>query len=108
MISSYAAWLILGMTLITVGVFRIGGYLAGGLLPRQGRLAYVLDRLPAFVLAALLAPAIWDLGWIGAMAAGLVLGVARVTGNALLAMGVGIVAIALARAVGILQTLPMP
>ena len=99
--SSYAFWLILGMTAITFLGFRLGGYLVGGLLPRQGRLAYVLDRLPAFVLVALVAPSLWDLRWLGAVAGGLVLLVTRITGSALLSMGLGVALIALARATGV-------
>jgi len=99
--SSYATWLILGMTAITFLGFRLGGYLVGGLLPRRGRLAYVLDRLPAFVLIALVAPSLWTLGPLGAAAGGLVLLVAWASGRALLAMLVGVALIALAREFGL-------
>ncbi len=94
--SSYAAWLIFGMAAITWG-FRLGGYLMGGLLPRTGRLAYVLDRLPAFVLISLVAPTVWNLGWIGAVASALVVLVTRATGRTLLAMILGTGVLALAR-----------
>ena len=96
-VSSYAAWLILGMTLITFFGFRLGGYLIGSKLPRTGRLAYSLDRLPAFVLVALLAPDLWELGWIGAASGAVVLLVTYFSGRALLAMFVGIFLVALAR-----------
>ena len=96
-VSPYAAWLIAGMTAITFLGFRLGGYLMGGLLPRTGRLAYVLERLPAFVLIALLAPDVAALGWIGLVASGLVLVVTHYSGRALLAMFVGVALIAAAR-----------
>lgn len=101
MISSYAAWLILGMTAITFLGFRLGGYLVGGILPRHGRMAYVLDRLPAFVLIALLAPSLWELGWMGLIAGGLVLLTTKLMGRALLAMVIGVALIAAARAAGL-------
>ncbi len=94
--SSYAAWLILGMAAIT-WAFRLGGYLMGGLLPRTGCLAYVLDRLPAFVLISLVAPTVWNLGWIGAIASALVVLVTCTTGSTLLAMISGTSVLALAR-----------
>ncbi len=100
--SEYAITLILGMTLITFIGFRLGGYLVGGFLPRTGRWGYVLDRLPAFVLIALLAPNLWALGWIGAGAGGLVLLVTFLSGRALLAMVIGVALIALARHFGLL------
>ena len=103
--STYAATLILGMTLITVAGFRIGGYLAGGLLPRSGRLAHVLERLPAFVLIAVVAPSVMTLGIGGLVAAGLVLWVTYISGRALLAMVLSVGLIAGLRA---LELLAMP
>lgn len=101
-VTPYAAWLIAGMTAITFLGFRLGGYLMGGLLPRTGRLAYVLDRLPGFVLIALLAPDVAALGWVGLVAAVLVLLVTHYSGRALLAMLVGVVLVAVARYSGML------
>ena len=100
--SAYAAWLILGMTAITFLGFRLGGYWVGGILPQSGRLAYVLDRLPAFVLIALLAPDVWNLGWIGFIAGGIVLAVTYLTGRALVALVIGVVFVALARSLGLI------
>ena len=108
MISSYAAWLILGMTAITFLGFRLGGYLIGALLPRTGRLAYVLDRMPAFVLIALLTPDLWNLGWIGAFAGAIVLLITYLWGRALPAMLLGVAIVATARYLGLMETLPMP
>ena len=103
--SDYAAILILGMTIITFGLFRLGGYLAGGLLPETGRLAHVLQRLPAFVLIAVVAPKVMELGVWGLVAAGLVLLVTYLSGRALLAMVFSVGFIAALRA---LELLAMP
>jgi len=99
--SSYAAWLILGMTTITFFGFRLGGYLIGRFLPRHGRSGYVLDRLPGLVLVSLLAPTLWELGWIGATS-GLIVGLITIlTGRSLLAMLLGMCAVALSRYLGL-------
>ena len=100
--SAYAAFVILGMTVLTFGFFRLGGYLAGGLLPQTGRLAHVLGRLPAFVLIAVVAPSVVQLGVWGFMAAGLVLLVTHLSGRALLAMVLSVGLIAALRAVELL------
>lgn len=105
MFSAYAATVIFGMTVITFVGFRLGGYLAGGLLPRTGRLAHVLERLPAFVLIAVVAPSVIQLGPWGLAAAALVLIVSHVTGRALLAMVLSVNFVAGLRA---LELLAMP
>ena len=100
--SPYAALVILGMTIITFGLFRLGGYLAGGLLPQTGRLAHILQRLPAYVLMAVVAPQIVQLGLWGWVAAGLVLILTHISGRALLAMVVSVGFIAGLRALDLL------
>lgn len=62
---------VLIMAGLTYGL-RLGGLVLGQHLPARGRAAEALERLPALVLVALVAPAVLELGWpglIGAVAA---------------------------------------
>lgn len=75
---------------------RLGGLLIGSRLPSSGRAAELLERLPALVLVSLVAPAIFELGWLGLAAALAAAAAWRVAGGSLLAAilaGAGIVAI---------------
>ncbi|MGB0683302.1 MAG: AzlD family protein [Magnetovibrionaceae bacterium] len=95
-ISPDALVAILGMGVATY-LLRFGGLLAGGALPRRGRLARALEKLPGAVIIAVAIPAVVQAGPLGLIAGGFVLLAMWRTGSLFLALAVGVGGIALLR-----------
>jgi uncharacterized membrane protein len=88
---------ILGMALVTYAT-RAGGFWLAGRLPPSGRVAAGLRYAPGAVLAAIIAPAALDAGPAGIAALLLTVVVARRTKSLLIAAVVGVVLVAVLRA----------
>lgn len=84
------------MAVVTYGL-RAGGLLLADRLPRTGRWAYALRRLPGMVLVAVVAPGLAHLGWLGVGAGAVTVALAIVTRNLFAAMAGGVTVVALAR-----------
>ncbi len=93
------AWAaIAGMAAVTYAL-RAGGLLLGDHLPTSGRWARALDRLPALLLIAIVAPGVLAAGWLGAAAAAVTAAIAVASGNPFIAMGGGVAVVAIGRQV---------
>ncbi len=93
------AWIaIAGMAAVTYAL-RAGGLLLGDHLPTSGRWARALDRLPALLLIAIVAPGVLAAGWLGAAAAAVTaaIAIASASGNPFVAMGGGVAVVAIGR-----------
>ncbi len=89
---------IAGMAAVTYGL-RAGGLLLGDHLPRRGRWARALDRLPGLLLIAIVAPGVLEAGWLGLGAAAVTGAIAVASRNPFLAMGGGVAVVAIGRQV---------
>lgn len=88
---------VLGMAAVTYSL-RLGGLLMGSYLPQRGKWAIAMEKLPATVLVALIAPAVVQGGPLHWGAAAITLLTALKTGNLLISMTVGVVVVAVGRA----------
>ncbi|MEX2629325.1 MAG: AzlD domain-containing protein [Tistlia sp.] len=91
---------ILAMGLATY-VTRAGGFLLMRWVPQGGRVEAWLKAVPGAVLMAIVAPALLTHGLAGALAIGATLLVMRTTRQDLLAVGAGVLTVALARQLGL-------
>lgn len=89
----------IGMAGVTYG-YRFGGLLLGDRLPKSGRWAYVMARLPAIIVVALVTSGLQHAGWQGWIAAAATVGLAFMTPGLLIPMGGGVAAVALLRMLG--------
>jgi uncharacterized membrane protein len=76
---------------------RLGGLLLGDRLPRKGRAAHVMERLPAIIVVSIVAVGFFDAGWRGWVAGALTVALSSVTRGLLIPMGGGVALIALLR-----------
>jgi len=90
----------LGMGAITYGL-RLGGLLLGERLPRGGRWAYVMNRLPAIIVVAIVSAGLIHAGWRGWVAGAVTAGLSLVAPGLLIPMGAGVAVIALLRALAV-------
>jgi uncharacterized membrane protein len=86
----------LGMGAITYSL-RLGGLMLGERLPRHGRWAYVMDRLPAIIVVAIVSSGLIHAGWRGWVAGAVTAGLSLVAPGLLIPMGAGVVVIAALR-----------
>lgn len=86
----------LAMGVLTYGL-RLGGLLLGDRLPREGRWAYVMDRLPAVIVVSIVAVGFLNAGWRGWLAGALTIALSFCTRGLLIPMGGGVALIALLR-----------
>ena len=87
---------ILGAAAVTYAM-RLGGLLLSERMPRGGSVGRFMEALPGAILLSLVVPGILSAGpwgWAGALATGIC---ARKTGNLFLAMGLGVVIVAVGR-----------
>ncbi len=87
---------IAGAALATYGL-RLGGLLLAEHLPRKGGFRCFMDALPGTILLSLIAPGIFSAGLLGGIAAMTTALCAWKTRNVLLAMGLGMGAVAVGR-----------
>lgn len=89
---------ILGAAIVTYAL-RLGGLLLAERMPRNLAFTSFMEALPGTILVALVAPGIVAAGWNGCAAALLTAFCAYKTRNVLLSMLVGMVVVALWRAI---------
>lgn len=86
----------IGMGAITYAM-RLGGLLLGERLPRKGRWAFVMNRLPAIIVVAIVTAGMVHAGWRGCVAGAVTAGVSLVTPGLLIPMGAGVAVVAALR-----------
>jgi len=89
--------LVLGIVTVGTYAFKISGLLLSDRLVKSGKVRLFLDSLPATLLISLVVPAVIEEGVKGLLAAILIVWCMYATKNALVAMTVGIVCIAVSR-----------
>lgn len=89
-------WLALAMGAVTYGL-RLGGLALGERLPKRGRWAHVLGRLPAIIVVAIVASGLYHAGWQGWAAGAVTAGLALITPGLLIPMSGGVATVALLR-----------
>lgn len=90
-------WLVLCIVTLGTYAFKISGLLLSARLVKAGKVRLFLDSLPATLLISLVVPAVIKEGTTGVIAAILIVWCMYKTKNALAAMALGIVCIALSR-----------
>ncbi|GAB4282728.1 MAG: hypothetical protein Kow0092_37710 [Deferrisomatales bacterium] len=93
--------LAIGLAALATYALRLGGLLLASRLPRAGRLRRGMEALPGALLFSLVAPSIAAEGGWGLVATGLTALIVLRWGNTLVAMGVGVAVIWLARQGGL-------
>lgn len=91
-----ALLIIIGAVLITQGL-RYIGLSIGGLLPTTGRMGAFLNAIPLTILTGLVAPTIFNGGYIIIAGAAMTAAVAYATKNMLAAMICGIIVVVILR-----------
>lgn len=87
---------IFGVALATYAM-RFGGLMLSERLPKSGGFKAFMDALPGTILLSLVIPGIFSSGPWGWFAAGVTAFAAHKTGNLFLAMGLGVIIVALQR-----------
>lgn len=91
--------LALAMGCVTYSL-RLGGLMLGERLPRKGRWAYVMGRLPSIIVVAIVTSGLLHAGWQGWAAGAVTVGLTVLVPGLLIPMGGGVATIALLRMIG--------
>ncbi|UUX48752.1 AzlD domain-containing protein [Nisaea acidiphila] len=77
---------------------RLGGFLMMRWIPEGGFVSRWLQAIPGAVLVAILAPTVWNIGWLERAGLVVTLGLSALGSNALVAVLCGTAAVAVGRA----------